>query len=77
VFVHSREILSACVLLPQDPDIVEEFSVLIDKEIGEDEADFDAVKPWVAASIQPSRPVKPHPSPPDEQPVIDWVHGYK
>ena len=61
----------------QDPDIQEEFAALVDDERGEDEAEFDAVKPWVAASIAPTRANKPHPSPPEEQPVIDWVHGYR
>lgn len=61
-----------------DPDIVDEFSgIPEDREGGGDGGEFDAVKPWVAASVAPSRPVKPHPSPPDETPVIDWVHGFR
>jgi len=60
-----------------DPDITEEFSALPDDEAGDVGAEFDAVKPWVSVSIAPSRPLKAHPSPPDEVPVIDWVHGLR
>ncbi len=70
--IHHRFIM--CV---QDPDIGDEFSQVPDTEAGDADGEFDAVKPWVAASVAPTRPVKPHPSPPDEVPVIDWVHGFR
>ncbi len=61
----------------QDPDLVDEFAILHDDGDADEVLEFEAVKPWVAAAFPPSRPVKPHPSPPAEQMVLEWVHGYR
>lgn len=38
---------------------------------------FQAVKPWVAAVVAPSRVIKPHQSPPTSYLELEWVHGYR
>jgi WD40 repeat protein len=38
---------------------------------------FGAVKPWIGAMKEPSKPPKSNPAAPDRKLTIDWVHGFR
>ena len=50
-------------------------SVVVSQGGGGDE--FMAVKPWIGAIVEPSRPPTINPAVPSEELHLQWVHGYR
>ena len=54
-----------------------DFGALFEMEANGGGDEFTAVKPWTGAVVEPTEPPAVNPSVPDEELVLEWVHGYR